>query len=44
MTPEQKRRDTIENVILFVLCLLFLPVYVCWELMKLDCKGGKFFR
>ena len=43
MTPEQKK-DIVENIILFVLCLLIIPVGVCWELMKLNCKGGKFFR
>lgn len=43
MTPERKK-DIIENVILLIICILIFPIALCFELVRLNSKGGKFLR
>lgn len=46
MTKNQKRDilDVIENIILFIILLLLLPMIVCWEVMTNTDKKGRYRR
>lgn len=43
MTPEQKN-DLIENIIALIICILIFPIALCFELVRLNSKSGKFFK